>query len=253
MGGQGRRYDDGVRDAARELRRSGRTYADIALELGISRSTCSLWLRDVPDDAPAGQLALDLDGRARHGGDREHVRRVSRARWDAVLAEREQERQQVRAAAAASVGEVSGRDLVLALAVSYWCEGTKSKPWRPQERVVWLNSDPGLVRLFLAGLRELGVPDETRVFRLQIHEHADEQAARGWWAAVVGVDAGDFAPSTLKRHNPRPVRRNVGQGYHGCLSISVRRGKELYQYLDGVVRGLVQGAEEGDRVRRVAR
>lgn len=285
------RAKDELREVARALRSAGRAYRDIAEELGVSTSTCSAWLRDAPAAAgvvsavpslPAGperdaarrrreegallrEIAAEqgvsirtawtwcsgLPGPEQTGG-LDHARR-SRARWDAVLAQRDQERQEVRQSAAACVGQVSSRELVLALAVSYWCEGTKSKPWRRRERVVWLNSDPGLVRLFLSGLRELRVPDEQRVFRLQIHECADEPAARAWWARVVGVPAEQFARSTLKRHDPRPGRRGTGADYHGCLSISVRQSRTLYQHIDGLVLGLLTAADARDQAARVAR
>ena len=293
MAGRTRAQLDDLRQVATELRRSGRTYDDIALELGISKSTCSLWLRDVTPERRApvrggrdvtGQLALELapasgrelararrrEGallreiaaeqgvststawswcaglpvppRARHGGDAEHVRRMSRSRWDRVLAERERERQEVHQLAAASVGPLSPRDLVLALAVSYWCEGTKSKPWRRREGLTWMNSDPGLVRLFLAGLRELDVPPERLRFRLSIHESADEAVARAWWADVVGVAPETFLRSTLKRHRPGTVRLNTGAHYRGCLVVRVLQSRALYQQVDGLVQGLVAAA-----------
>lgn len=39
---------DGLRERARQLRREGRTYDEIAAALSVSKSSCSLWLRDLP-------------------------------------------------------------------------------------------------------------------------------------------------------------------------------------------------------------
>ena len=46
------RAKDEVRAQARELRRQGRTYTEIAAELGVSKSSCSLWCDDMPRPAP---------------------------------------------------------------------------------------------------------------------------------------------------------------------------------------------------------
>ena len=145
-----------------------------------------------------------------------------------------------------AVGEVTGRELVLALAVSYWCEGTKSKPWNPQERVKWMNSDPRLVLLFLEGLEQLGVHRDRLRFRLQIHESADEQGAREWWGHVVGLPPEGFQRSTLKRHNPKPSRHNRDDGYHGCLVICVLQSRPLYQYIEGLVSALAAACQKHD-------
>ncbi len=99
------------------------------------------------------------------------------------------------------------------------------------------------MRLFLAGLHEAGVPADSLGFRLSIHERADEAGARAWWAAHVGVPPETFARTTFKRHNPRTTRFNAEESYRGCLVVSVRQGRELYQRLDGLVRGLVAACE----------
>ena len=39
---------DGPRQAARELRQRGLAYHQIAAELGVSKSSVSLWVRDLP-------------------------------------------------------------------------------------------------------------------------------------------------------------------------------------------------------------
>lgn len=44
---------DGLREAARELRQRGLDYKRIAAELGVSKSSVSLWVRDLPRPPPA--------------------------------------------------------------------------------------------------------------------------------------------------------------------------------------------------------
>jgi hypothetical protein len=228
---------DGVRERAVELRLAGRSYDEISHELGVSKSSCSLWLRHLPRPDPDPAVAAEKEAR-RLDGLRRRVARENEAK--------DHEGDRIAAAASAALGDVSARDLLVAFAISYWCEGCKRKPWSRQERLTWLNSDPHLVRLFLEGLRLLGVTDDRLACSLQIHESADEAAARAWWVEQTGLPAECFGRSVIKRHNPKTVRRNVEADYHGCLSIRVRGSRRLYL----VVRGLVEGlATSGRRPR----
>jgi hypothetical protein len=221
---------DDVRAAAVALRLAGRSYREIADELGVSKSSCSLWLRDVPpsdEDASAPQRRRA----ERLAGLRQRARRGRE--------ERDAEGDAVAAGAAAALGPIGDRDLLIALAVSYWCEGGKRKPWSRTECLSWMNSDPGLVRLYLDGLRLLGVTDDRIACRVSLHETADDAAARAWWMEVTGLPAQCFLRTTWKRHAPRTRRRNVGDGYHGCLNVRVRQSRQLYLTVRGVVDGLV--------------
>lgn len=233
------RAKDGLRDRAVELRLGGRTYDEIAHELGVSKASCSLWLRDLPrpEDDPGHRAAAE-------------ARRIAAARARAArdTARRDVEGDAVAGAAAAWIGPVDERDLRIAFAVSYWCEGAKRKPWSRGERISWMNSDPVLVRLFLEGLRLFGVGDERIACQLQLHESADEAAATAFWRRETGLPASCFRPTVLKRHNPRTVRKNVGGEYHGCLGVRVRRSRDLYL----VVRGLVEGLAAAPRTPSVA-
>jgi DNA-binding CsgD family transcriptional regulator len=231
------RAKDEVRARAVELRLAGRTYDEIANELGVSKSSCSLWLRDLPhpEDDPVRKAEAQ-------------ARRTEALRTRALRdrGERDRRRAGIVDAASWSVGQVSARDLVLAAALSYWCEGSKAKPWNRTPNVQWMNSDPMLVRLFLEGLRVMGVPTGALVPRLHIHETADEPAARQWWAEQTGLPVESFRRSTIKRHKPKPGRHNTGDRYRGCLCVTIAGGRTLYDSFEGVVSGLAH-AERAPR------
>ncbi|MCW2572802.1 MAG: hypothetical protein JWO88_2860 [Frankiales bacterium] len=215
---------------ARQLRTDGLLLKDIGEQLGVSTVSIHRWVCDLP-----------VPKAARPGGDPEHMHRMRRAYWDPVLEEREKERQSVMAAAASEVGEVSGRVLDLLAVTAYWCEGTKSKEWRRQERVTFINSDPGLILMFLAYLRRQGVSDSQLRLSVSIHESADVPAAEQYWADLVGIPVDTFRPPSLKRHNPKTVRKNTGETYVGCLTIGVRQSRGLYQCIAGTWQGIMEG------------
>jgi hypothetical protein len=90
-----------------------------------------------------------------------------------------------------------------------------------------------MVRVFLAWLDLVGISIERRRYRLSIHETADVATQERWWAEQLSIDAASFQRATLKRHNPRTVRHQTGEDYHGCLVVSVTCPAALYDQIDG--------------------
>lgn len=214
---------DHLRERAVELRAAGWSVPDLARELGVSRSTAWLWVRD----HPLTPERLETAGQRRSA--------ATRAAWGPRMAAVDARRQAAHAAAAARVGAMSEADLLRVGALIYWCEGAKAKPWsRKSEQVSFVNSDPGLIAIFLRFLDSAGVPEDNRRYRVSIHESVDVAGVVAWWAEFVGVPAERFQRSTLKRHNATTVRHNTGDGYRGCLVVSVVKCRELYWLIEGI-------------------
>ena len=229
-----------LRDKARELRGQGWVYRDIAKALGVSLSSCSLWLRDMPaPEPPEGEYA------------QERVAAMWRMRWERTLRRRGVERQQTKFAAAKSVGDLSERDVLVLGALAYWCEGSKDKPYDRREKVRFINSDRALVQFFLRFLEIAGVGPERIQTRLHIHETANAEDATRFWADVVGLDPASFENPVIKRHSPKTNRKNLAEEYRGCLEVSVRQSAELYRQIEGWAFGVMLGhvREEAERVR----
>jgi predicted transcriptional regulator len=222
---------DDLRAKARALREQGLDYNRISAELGVSKSSVSLWVRDLP--RPQRLSYEECRKRAAEG-----VRRY----WEAERPAREAKREAVRAAAAAQIGVLTQRELLIAGAIAYWCEGTKSKPQRQEDRVSFMNGDPRLIRFFLRFLDAAGVNPAQVCYRVYIHENADIVGAGLYWLEVTGADPGQFQRPTLKRHNPQTVRWNVGDGYHGCLRIDVQQSADLYRRIEGWARASMNAA-----------
>jgi hypothetical protein len=91
---------------------------DIAIELGIAKSTAWLWVKHIPLDR-ATERARAKD---------EFRRRRLEQYWLARRTARDLERDEIQTATACSVGALSARELMLLGAAIYWCEGTKTKP-----------------------------------------------------------------------------------------------------------------------------
>lgn len=219
---------DDLRDRARGLRLQGWTYDQIQTELGCSKSSISLWVRDLPKPERRDPT--------------EQAKLAARKRWEHELAVRDEKRRHTKEAARQAVGGLTVRELFLVGVGLYWAEGTKDKPYARRESVAFVNSDPGMVRLFLAWLDLLGVERGRLRFTVMIHESADVTGAERFWAELVGADHSSFTKTTLKKHNPKTVRKNIGDAYRGCLVIKVLKGAELYRRIEGSWYGIVDAA-----------
>ena len=213
---------DELRAKARDLREQGLDYEEIVAELGVSKSSVSLWVRDLP--RPPGLSYEECRKRSAEG-----VRKY----WAAERPIREAEREAARAAAADQIGQLSDREIIIAGAIAYWCEGAKNKPHRRSDRVTFTNSDPGLIPFFLRFLDSTGVSRSDLAFQLQIHETADVPGAERFWLDLTGARADQFCKTSVKPHNPLTTRRNTGDDYHGCLRVDVRRSCMLYREIEG--------------------
>lgn len=229
------RAKDDLRATAVGMREEGRSYREIREVVGVSKSTLSLWLRDIPLTEDQ-QRALTVRGpestAARHAENR------------ALAARR---RAHVRAQAREQIAELSESELFVGGVVAYWAEGSKNKPWRHGQSVQFMNSDPAMIRLFLAWLRLVGVSPERLIFRLHIHESAAASEAITFWSHIVDAPESQFGKPTIKRHKPLTVRKNVGSDYHGCLLVYVRNSATLNLQIAGWFEGLSAHAAGASR------
>lgn len=139
--------------------------------------------------------------------------------------------------------KLTDRELFVAGVVAYWAEGAKAKPWCVSRSVSFMNSDPCLIRLFLEWLLLLGIERNRLTFRVQIHESADVGGAVQFWSDVVGDPPQRFQKTTLKRHNPKTVRKNIADDYHGCLDVRVRRSTDLNRRIVGWCEGITSALD----------
>ncbi|BFO22223.1 hypothetical protein SHKM778_86110 [Streptomyces sp. KM77-8] len=196
------RAKDDLKAKARELRLQGWTYDQIEAELGCSRSSVSLWVRDLPKPERRDPT--------------EQAKLAARKRWEHELAIRDEERQRTKNKAAQEIGEMSDRDLFMTGVALYWAEGTKDKPYARREGVIFVNSDPGVIQLYLAWLRLLGVERERLRYRVMIHMTADaeEPSTTGptWLMST--------SPRSRKRRSrsttPRPFARTLARATGGA-------------------------------------
>lgn len=201
---------------ARELRALAWTLQEIADELEVAKSSVSIWVRDVDFDPSAR--------RSRRTGRRPRgIDHPLRQRKLAQIAECDQWGRD-------QVGEVSGRDLLIAGTALYAGEGTKG-----DGRVALTNTDPAWVRFFLHWLRSCFEVDESRLrVQLYLHQGLDLAAATAHWASVTGIPTTQFmkpyraVPDASIRHSKHEF---------GCATVGYSCSRTHRQIM-GLVRAL---------------
>jgi transcriptional regulator with XRE-family HTH domain len=183
------------RQQARQLRRTGLPLAEIAARLGVSKSSVSLWVRDVAF-AP---LPVPVRGRRRAPN---ALQRRRQAEIDRLLAE-----------GRTRIGRLSEREFLVAGVALYAGEGSKE-----DGRVRFVNSDPRMVIFFCSWLRHFYEIDEARLrLTLDLHQGLDLAAAMRYWSALTGVPPSQFGKPY--RAIPDPSIRH-SKHVHGCVTVS---------------------------------
>jgi hypothetical protein len=206
---------------ARDLRRQGLNILTIAAQLHVWKNTVAVWVRDIP--GPQQPRSATGEQRRKDG---------YRRYWEKESATREARRQAISAEAATQIGDLTEREVLIAGALAYWCEGAKNKPHQRRDRVTFMNSDPALIRFFLHFLEVAGVPQGNLRFSVSIHESADAAAAELFWQKVTGAAPEQFNKAVLKHHTPKTAWRSTDDSYHGCLRLDVCRSKDLYRKIE---------------------
>ena len=163
------------------------TLADIAATLGVSKSSVSVWVRDVPF----------TPSKRRYGPQRRtHPAHTAKLRQIEELDELGIQR----------IGTLGEEAFLVAGIALYAGEGTKS-----DGTVSFANTDPRMVAFFCAWLRRFFVIDESRLrVRVYLHEGLDLDAAERHWSDVTGVPRTQFrapyravADPTIRRNEAR--------------------------------------------------
>jgi len=219
---------DELRSLAIELRTQGHSYREIQQLVPVSKSTLSLWLRDVLVDEPALSRLAD-----RVAAGHENAATAIRARREA------KERRIIGDARTQIPAPLDESALFMAALALYWAEGTKAKEWNPSEGVTLINSDLRSTAKQATINLLLGIGRDELAFRVAIHETGDVARAERFWADVVGIEQAELQRTSLKRHERRLTRRLPTEAYVGCLCIKVRKSTDFNRQIAGWWQGLV--------------
>jgi transcriptional regulator with XRE-family HTH domain len=194
-----------ARQEARRLRALGWSVKEIERHLGVSRSSVSLWVRDV---------SL---------GEAEQARLISRIRLGPFVAGK---RKADRARDVRRTYQEEGRrlarerdDTYAAGCMLYWGEGSKAR-----NRLEICNSDPELVLSFVSFLqRHFAVPPSSMRLALNLFvDHLERQREiEDFWLQTLGLERTALTRTQVNRYSKYSQKKRNGRLPYGTASLRV--------------------------------
>jgi hypothetical protein len=188
------------------------TLQDIATELGVSKSSVSRWVRDVP-----------FTPSKRRTGPQRRPHPLHEAKLAQIAA--------LNAEGIERIGTLSDAAFLAAGIALYAGEGSKR-----DGAVNFANTDPAMVRFFCAWLRRFFEIDEARLrVRVYLHEGLDLVAAEMFWSGVTAIPREQFGAPY--RAVPDTTRR-LNKHEFGCAYVSYSCAA-THRRIMGLVRALL--------------
>lgn len=192
---------------AQFLRKEGLSVKEIQKKLKVSRSSVSLWVRDIQlTKKQLERLYLNKKTGALRGsiiGARKKQR------------EREELTRRLMTKGEKEVGNISNRDKFIAGISLYFAEGDKS-----DGHISFCNTDPYAVRFMVNWIRKFCNPPEEKLRgTLYIHDDLDERKAKRYWSGLTGIPLNQFTKSYIARNNPKRLRKK--KHIYGVFRVSI--------------------------------
>jgi hypothetical protein len=198
-------------EAARALRLEGRTLADIAGVLGVSKSSVSVWVRDIPIEVRRRTIV------DRRPNSLQRAKLAEIDECDALGVER--------------IGVLSEAAFLAAGVALYAGEGSKR-----DHNVVFANTDARMIAFFCAWLRRFFTIDESRLrLRVYLHEGLDLDSAEAHWSRIASIPRDQFtAPYRAK------VDASIRSNKHefGCAYVTYSCSR-THREIMGLIRALL--------------
>ncbi len=199
-------------ERARELRAEAHTLVEIATELGVSKSSVSLWVRDVVFTPQPRHRPTFVSPHPHHVAKLAEIEEMNRRGVERV----------------AKLGDEAFFAAGIAL---YAGEGGKT-----DGAVTFANCDPLMIACFCRWLRRFFAVDASRVrVRLYLHVGLDLEAAEAFWSQLAQIPRSQFGKAYRAVADPS-IRRNKHE--HGLARIDYSCSR-THREVMGLVRALL--------------
>jgi hypothetical protein len=212
---------------ARVMRKDGISIITIAKKLGVTKSSVSLWCRDILLTSKQIEQLRKQKGSVF-------------GRWIGAESNRKKKRENIQAAdnwGKAQIKGISKRELLLISTALYWCEGSKMDT---SSSFMFINSDPEMiliVKKFLISI--LKVLPEDLVCGIQInriHENRIQKVLI-FWKKLLELKSSQVRKPYFVNTKVNKVYENYDK-YYGVCRLFVRKSKPLKYKMLGLIKAL---------------
>ncbi len=199
-----------IRDKVFKLRKEGNSYKYISEKTGISKSTLSGWLFDVP--YTPNETTIERIGEARAASGR------AKARIKIESIEKAGEE------AKKDIGELTKRDLFMLGIGIYIGEGTKT-----HNIVRVINSDPKIIKFTVKWFKEVcGLSTENFRIRLFLYPDNNVKQCIKFWSEISGIPIKQFQKTHIDERKDKKIFKR-GKLPYGTAHLGIKsNGKKEF-------------------------
>ncbi|PIS17212.1 MAG: hypothetical protein COT59_01910 [Candidatus Nealsonbacteria bacterium CG09_land_8_20_14_0_10_42_14] len=180
---------------ARFLRKRGLSVKEIQRRLGVSRSSVSLWVREVR--LTKRQLRKLYLNKKTGGLKGSIIAAMNKIRQREAITKKLMEK------GIKEVGRLSKRDKFITGIAMYFAEGDKG-----DKNVSFSNSDPRAITFMVSWLQNVcRVPKEKFRVSIYLHDNLDEKKAKRFWSRLTKIPLSQFRKSYIVKNNPYRLRK----------------------------------------------
>lgn len=211
---------------ARELRRKAWSIGEIAQNLKVSKSSVSLWCRDMKLTLAQKKRIFTKAIQAGHKG-RLLGAEVNRQKKLRVMNEYIQ-------IGRTETATLTKKELLLIGAALYWGEGSKVG------QLSFVNSDKDMVVFMLRWFQiALNVKREDVMPRIYVNEQhmSRKNVIENYWSTILSIPRSQFRPTIFIKRPQRKKYTNHSK-YYGLLSLRFRSSTNMKYRIFGLIEGL---------------
>jgi len=211
------------------MRKKGESVKVISRLLDVSKSSVSLWVRDII-------LSVSQMEKLR----KRMVTGTEKGRMIGAFMQKKRRldmMEKMEKLGIQKFSRLSDQEFFAAGIALYWGEGSKKK-----REFFICNSDPNLIVFMIRWMNKFfGIKtDQLRavVGINEIHRKRDK-VVKNFWSNVTGIPLGQFRQTSFKKSKVHKVYENFNEHY-GTLGVHVLKGCEFYYKMLGLIEGLSQ-------------
>lgn len=180
---------------AQSLRKKGLSIKEIQKRLGVSRSSVSLWARNIKlTEKQLKKLYLNKKSGGLKGSIIAAMNKIKK---------REELTEQLIKEGEKEVGKLSKRDKFIAGIAMYFAEGAKA-----DGSVSFSNSDPRAIKFIVEWLRKICRIDDAKLrVSLYLHDNLNEKEAKIFWSKLTKIPLNQFRKNYIVKNNPHRLRK----------------------------------------------
>ncbi len=206
-----------LKQEAIHLREKGTSYSEIKKKIPVSKSTLSLWLRDMP-------LSKERISELRDN----NPIRIERYR-NTMRLKREKRMKGVLESVGSEIEKLSERDLLIGGIFLYMGEGSKTT----KGTTALTNTNPRILKLFIKWLYLQQVPKSAMKVQLHLYVDMDIKKQILFWSSTLGIPAKQFRKPHIKSNTADSIsyKNKFGQGTCTVLYENVKLYERTMMYL----------------------